>query len=195
MSSEQSIPTSDLRGAAQDYKRDATRKHKWALGSVAPHGREDSHPRPQRPHETFRNSERRYGRDHVTDGPSGKTKLARKQDMLAAGDEYPTLNQSDESSTSADEDHDIAANIPAGEEIMYSFDAARGPNHGSQILNVALAKAIEKYEDKETVKLVRKEYEMIDDDEGDSLGLSPVKKSKDKERIIIPAEDEEYEFI
>lgn len=60
-------------------------------------------------------------------------------------------------------------------------------------MNVALAKAIEKYEDKETVKLVRREYEVLDD-EGESLGLSPVKRGKGA-KVTIGGEDEDYEFV
>jgi hypothetical protein len=53
MSSEQTFSTSDLRGTAQDYKRDAARKHKWALGATdSVIGRADEKPRPFRPSET-----------------------------------------------------------------------------------------------------------------------------------------------
>ena len=52
MSSEQTFSTSDLRSTAQDYKRDATRKHKWRLGPVERVGRGISNPRPFRPSET-----------------------------------------------------------------------------------------------------------------------------------------------
>lgn len=76
---------------------------------------------------------------------------------------------------------------------MYSFDAVAAPTHGSQILNTALAKAIEKYEDKETTKLVRNEYEILDAGE-EELGLTPIKSSKGKGKAI-DAEDEEYEFV
>ena len=118
--------------------------------------------------------------------------------MADAADNSPIAqNSSDESSVSADEDHEAPTTAgPAGDEgVMYSFDANSGPSQGSQILNVALARAIEKYEDKETVKLVRKEYDMIDDD-GESLGLSPVKrgKGKGKDRSMV-VDDEDYEFV
>jgi len=53
MSSEQTFSTSDLRSAAQDYKRDATRKHKWALGTAETTGRlAGGKLRPHRPSET-----------------------------------------------------------------------------------------------------------------------------------------------
>ena len=49
MSSEQAHPTSDLRAAAQDYKREEQQKAKWALGPKYAAGRADAHPRPLRP--------------------------------------------------------------------------------------------------------------------------------------------------
>lgn len=52
MSSEQTFSQADLRSTAQDYKRDAARKHKWALGSVEGVGRAEGKPRPHRPSET-----------------------------------------------------------------------------------------------------------------------------------------------
>ena len=53
-----------------------------------------------------------------------------------------------------------AAPVPdAG--YTYSFDASRGPGKGSQILGMALAKAVEKYETKATDKLVKEEYEVV----------------------------------
>ena len=46
-------------------------------------------------------------------------------------------------------------------DILYSFDAPRGPAEGGQILSMALAKAVEKFETKETEKLVKNEYEVV----------------------------------
>lgn len=49
MASEQGLPTSDIRAAHQDYKRDAEHKHKWAHGTLSTRGRGlDGHPRPMR---------------------------------------------------------------------------------------------------------------------------------------------------
>jgi hypothetical protein len=92
---------------------------------------------------------------------------------------------SDDSSADEDVDHPSAAPAPDA-EIAYSFDAHRGPSHGSQILNVALEKAIERYEIRETDKLIKNEYEVLD---ADGEPLSPAKK-----RHIAP-EDAEYEFV
>ena len=42
MSSEQTFPESDLRSAAQDYKRDADQKAKWGMGAAFTKGRGDN---------------------------------------------------------------------------------------------------------------------------------------------------------
>ena len=103
--------------------------------------------------------------------------------MQAAADEY-AVSSEDSSGASGDE-----ATTPT--EILYSFDSARVPSHGSQILNTALAKAIEQYEDKETIKLVRNEYEILnaDEEEAHNLGHVSVKPK------LMDAEDAEYEFV
>ena len=43
----------------------------------------------------------------------------------------------------------------------YSYDAPRGPGKGSQVLGIALAKAVEKFETKATEKLIKEEYEVV----------------------------------
>jgi len=111
-----------------------------------------------------------------------KSKTATAIDIASANAEYPSLsfsnNTSDESSPSADEDIEAASTF-------------RHPTSGSQILNSALAKAIEKYEDKETAKLVKKEWELVSSDEGE---MTPVKR-QGKKGNCVPVEDSEYEFV
>ena len=83
------------------------------------------------------------------------------------------------------------AAVPVDANVVYSFAGSRSPSHGSQILNTALAKAIEQYEDKETTKLVHNEYEVLTAGEDDS-GLPGSAGRKPKN---VDAEDEEYEFV
>ncbi|KAK6003676.1 hypothetical protein QM012_009447 [Aureobasidium pullulans] len=182
MSSEQTFPESDLRSAAQDYKRDAEQKAKWGMGATFTKGRGDN-PKPVKRSKTqsYRHAEK-SGLFCAVYVP-GKAKIARKQDMLADADEY-AVSSEDSSSASGDE-----ATTPS--EILYGFDNLRVPSHGSQILNTALAKAIEQYEDKETVKLVRNEYEILDADEEEAHNLGHV-SAKPK---LVDAEDAEYEFV
>ena len=116
-------------------------------------------------------------------------KVARKQDMLDG------TAISDDSSNSTS-DYEETPSPAVDSAVMYSFDAARAPSQGSQILNTALAKAVEKFEDRETVKLVKNEYEILDD-EGESVGLTPAKKSKKvkAQAMIVPDADEDYELV
>jgi hypothetical protein len=106
-----------------------------------------------------------------------------RRDILEGGNAV-----SDDSSNSNSDFDEGTPSPPADAGVMYSFDASRGPSHGSQILNSALAKAVEKFEDKETVRLVRNEYEIVDGD-----GETPVKKGKAKAEFV--ADEEEYEFV
>ncbi|KAI5269083.1 hypothetical protein E4T47_07293 [Aureobasidium subglaciale] len=182
MSSEQAFPGSDIRSAAQDYKRDAEHKSKWAMGVAFTQGRGEDNPRPRKRSETHNHRRAERTGAAISAGAS-KAKISRKQDMLAAGDEY-AISSEDSSGASGDE-----AMTPT--EILYGFDSLRVPSHGSQILNTALAKAIEQYEDKETVKLVRNEYEILDADEEEAhnLGRASVKPK------LMDVEDAEYEFV
>lgn len=109
-------------------------------------------------------------------------------------------NTSDEASsnTSASDFSDDTPSPPADADITYSYDASHGPTQGSQIFNVALAKAVEKFEERETVKLVKDEYDVLDA-EGESVA-SPARKEKVKKiggmgATRVPDADEEYEFV
>lgn len=106
-----------------------------------------------------------------------KARTSLNKDLASASDE-----------SSADEDVEHPSTAPAPDaEIAYSFDAKRGPSHGSQILNYALEKAIAQYETKETDKLIKNEYEVLDA-EAELLSPAP------KKRNMAP-EDEDYFFV
>jgi hypothetical protein len=90
--------------------------------------------------------------------------------------------------SSADEDVEHPSTAPAPDAgIAYSYDAERGPSHGSQILNYALEKAIEKYEVKETDKLIKNEYDVLDIN-ADILSPLPRKRN-------VAPEDDDYFFV
>jgi hypothetical protein len=95
---------------------------------------------------------------------------------------------SGESSADEDIEEPSAAPVPDA-DIAYSFDAERGPNHGSQILGLALAKAIERYEVRQTDKLIKEEYEVLDPAKE---ALSPGPRTA---RKGVAPEDEDYEFV
>ena len=55
-------------------------------------------------------------------------------------------------------------------EITYSFDAPRGASQGAEVLSSAVAQAVERFETRETQKLVDREYDVVgkeaDDEDG-----------------------------
>ena len=82
-------------------------------------------------------------------------KMARKHDPVFDTD-------TSASDTSTEEDIRNASTAPEPDVgYTYSFDASRGPGKGSQILGLALAKAVEKFETKATDKLIREEYDVV----------------------------------
>ena len=68
--------------------------------------------------------------------------------------------------------------------------------------NIGLMKAVEKFEEKETVRIVKDEYDIIDSD-GESVGLAPAKKGGKAKAtkgavmtVVLDADaDEDYEFV
>ena len=120
-------------------------------------------------------------------------KMARKHDVLEGTDA-----SANEDSSGSGSDFDDGTPSPAPDAgVMYSFDANHGPSQGSQILTAAMAKAVERFEEKETARLVSTEYDVLDS-EGEVVGLTPVKKSKGKgkvEKAVVPDADEDYEFV
>ena len=86
-----------------------------------------------------------------------------------------SLNKEDlfaPSDSSAEDEVEDASHAPEpvpDAEVMYSFDAPHGPAKGSQILSLAITKAVERYESQETEKIA-KEYEFVDGKENDADG-------------------------
>lgn len=159
----------DLRADAREFNRDKNARVKWAHGQSYGPGRRESDSKP-RPAKILPHIKSSYP------GPM-KARYVASQDMASASGD-----------SSADEEIEHPSNAPDA-DITYSYDAYRGPSLGSQILNHALDKAIERFETKATDMLIKNEYEVLDmdaDDEGSG--------TRSKRRIIAP-EDEEYEFV
>ena len=73
------------------------------------------------------------------------------------------------SDSSTEEDVKEASAAPEPDAgYTYSYDAPRGPGKGSQILGIALAKAVEKFETKAMEKLVKEEYEIVRSEKEDT---------------------------
>jgi hypothetical protein len=70
------------------------------------------------------------------------------------------IGSSDSSAGEEDAREASAAPVPDA-EIMYSYDATHGPGRGTDVLSHAVTKAVQRYENKVTEKLV-KEYDFVD---------------------------------
>lgn len=112
-----------------------------------------------------------------------------------------TTSDEASSNNSASDFSDGTPSPPADADITYSFDASRGPTQGNQIFNVALAQAVEKFEDRETVKLVKAEYDVLDAD-GESVASPAARKAQQAKgkasrmgATRVPDADEDYEFV
>ncbi|KAG6997564.1 hypothetical protein G7Y79_00040g077290 [Physcia stellaris] len=137
-----------------DHKRVLNSKYKWALGEAVITAGHPSR-RPVGPRSSGQG--RALSREKAWVHQHSTTRLPRKH-----GADF------DVSDSSAEEDVREASAAPEPDaEILYSFDAPRGPAEGGQILSMALAKAVEKFETKETEKLVKNEYEVIGNEKED----------------------------
>jgi len=184
MSSDQALSTNDLRARSVEDKRFQTQKHKWALGQAWPRGRPDS--APPRP---MRVSQRSSAVMHRETGKSiaalqHQVKMARKFD-------FQSVKNAASDDSSADEDVEEASAAPAPDaDITYSFDAHRGPGHGSQVLSLAVTQAVERFENKMTDKLVKEEYEVLGHEAEVEAGAGSAKMHKAAE-----GDEQEYEFV
>jgi hypothetical protein len=182
----------DLRSNSVDYKRESESKAKWARGEAWGPGRsKEAHGTPTRVKpryaiaiasvETSKADSSRFPRTNQELGVKN-AKMAQRHDIIdsrvthsdSSGDEMP-----DESSVAPEPDA----------EITYSFDAPKGPTHGSTVLSTALAKAVERFENNETEMLVKNEYEVL----GESDVRTPIKKGG--KRSMLAEEEDDYEFI
>ncbi|KAF2396194.1 hypothetical protein EJ06DRAFT_534328 [Trichodelitschia bisporula] len=167
-----SFSAHDIRGPSVDYKRATESKHKWHNGEVWGPGRsKGSHGRPVRMKSKLPRSNKELG--------VHEAKTVQRHEII---DE--TLAPSD---SSCDEEP-IEPSAAPDVDIVYSFDKA-GPSHGSQILTLALERAVERFEDNQTDKIVKEEYEILDYDG------EPVRSPPKKAQMHIVSEEADYEFV
>ncbi|KAI9802938.1 MAG: hypothetical protein M1825_002169 [Sarcosagium campestre] len=161
--SDPSLWTHDLRSEAVDHKRVKSHNMKWALGDRSDRSHISGLGLGISPQQSIRHvPEKRQPRihqfrrehDHNMGKLSKQVNTARKLDYLA--------EQSATDSEPSDEDVvDGERAAPPDRDITYSFDALQGPRAGQDVLSVALARAVEKFEGQETEKLVKEEYEVV----------------------------------
>ncbi|KAK4697786.1 hypothetical protein P7C71_g359, partial [Lecanoromycetidae sp. Uapishka_2] len=159
----------------QDHKRELDHKHKWALGE-GPITPGHMCKRPAKPFNTGYSRAVRREVEFQENRAVKYAKVSRKRDPV-----FDTENSA--SDTSAEEDVKEASAAPEPDAgYTYSFDAPRGPAKGSQILGMAIAKAVEKFETKATEKLVNEEYEVVP-------------KEREEEHTGYAADEDDFELI
>ncbi|KAL8755546.1 MAG: hypothetical protein Q9199_003563 [Rusavskia elegans] len=149
------------RKLGQDHKRELDQKYKWARGEASPTRGCDKKMPAKAPPATYYRQARR-------ENESGKNKLARME-TISRKHESRLENDNSISDSSAEEEVRESSAAPEPDAgITYSYDAAHGPNQGGQILSMALAKAVERYETQATEKLVMEEYEVVGNEKEDA---------------------------
>jgi hypothetical protein len=113
---------------------------------------------------------------------------ARKFDILSELQQSPSSSLSLSSPVTSPISEEPPA-IAQDAEVTYSFDAPVGPRGGSQLLGIALAKAVEKFETNETERIVNEEYEVLDE-----LGESKPTNKKKGRSSDIKVKDLEDDF-
>jgi len=187
----------DLRGTSREYKRHHDKSHKWGNGvSWGPGRLPTHHPRPAKGP--------RYSPGLNYYPPPSDPKTARSRDLHA--DYSETLTDNLVLSPFPDEEITIPAGFGgvADADVAYSFDAPNGPSSGSMILGVAVSKAVERFENKATDKLVKDEY-LVLDEEGEPMMVAAGRANKKNagKKTVAKASpetsdlelDEEYEFV
>ncbi|KAI9786249.1 MAG: hypothetical protein M1839_007660 [Geoglossum umbratile] len=156
MSSEQVFETHDLRSNAVDLLREKTHNAKVAAGQL-----ELGRPMATR---QLNNAAIRRQTGKELARASHRAHKALKHDILS---ELPG-----DSSTGTSDNEEVVS--PIGDAgVAYSFDAPRGPGGGSQILKMAVVKAVEKYEGQEFERLVREEYDVVsEENSGHDAGVT-----------------------
>jgi len=179
---EASLNTQDLRAPAHDFKRATDNRRKWEHGEEQTRGRGTAHARPSKNRFAIKREEK-----HPKEWSLAQKQASLKQDTR--------LDAAEATDSSADEAVDSAPFNELDADVIYSFDAQRGPNHGSQVLGYALTKAVEQFESKTTDKLINEEYLVLDHEGEPVLGKNTKNVPKVNRAPIVLDEDEDYEIV
>ncbi|PGH10727.1 hypothetical protein AJ79_05318 [Helicocarpus griseus UAMH5409] len=184
------LPEGDLRRSATESKRVHDHNAKWALGFrplpvewMGPARKEPgtTRSRPARPESHHSKGSCKINR-FQTQNLITKKNDANKSHFNYVVDQF--INEEhNNSDSSADENVPEPCEAADDPNVFYSFDAPTGPSQGADILGVALARAVKKFETKETEKLAR-EYEFVAFEDPASHGGDGY-----------TADDDDFEFI
>jgi len=198
MPAEQTFSTNDLRSASVDYKRDSENKHKWAQGEAWGPGRPtNAHSRPARmvPKYVTPVQRRVFATHNQCRFPRSNKELGTKD--LKTAQRHDIFEETQHSGDSSTEEDPVEPSAAPEAELAYSFDARSGPSHGSQILSLAVAKAVERYENNVTDKLVKDEYEVLNE-AGEAVPAATHKSVKASKKPAVDnanVNEDEYEFV
>ncbi|KAL8937792.1 MAG: hypothetical protein Q9216_004251 [Gyalolechia sp. 2 TL-2023] len=138
----------------QDRKRELDHKHKWSSGEAAcTPGRNK-----KQPAKPPRSSVARAGSREVE---FHRSKTVQMEKLSRKNDSRYENNTPLSDSCSEDDVREASAAPEPDADITYSFDVPYGPGKGGQILTMALAQAVKKYETQATERLIMAEYEVV----------------------------------
>jgi len=157
----------------RDAKRSADHKHKWKLGDKS--ATVGGKPRPLNS-PVMCNDKLRWPpsrpspyQDKTVGTTVRKLPAVVVDNEVIASSHDPALAPYSTSSSSAESvpHASLAPEPDAG--VAYSFDAVRDPSDGTGILGQAMSKAVARFEDQRTTRLVKDEYDVVKCDEDDDV--------------------------
>lgn len=180
MSSEPSLAAHDLRRDSVDHHRFKTHKVKWALGEK--HGAACDDQECPFPHlkglgpSTRRPLQPRPARENAA---ARRSQWAKRSHLSHKVDRYDILEEKETAASEDDTSENSGAHsLDDDDDITYSFDAPCGPRRGSHILSAALTQAVATFEGRQTEKLIKEEYEVVQSEPDTALGTTrPTKES------------------
>lgn len=156
----------NLRKESREFQRDKDQRAKWHYGKTPKCGRgclgacmndclEDGaalRPVGKPGYNAY------YKRQRQRESQRGATQVSK----AIRNDIYDGMDVADIPDTSSDEDVHDASAAPLPTEAEFMYDSRHGPLTGQTILSAALSKAVQRFENTETEKLVTREYDVID---------------------------------
>ncbi|WEW59172.1 hypothetical protein PRK78_004641 [Emydomyces testavorans] len=168
-----------MRRNATQSKRDHNRKAKWAHGSRPGFGQGWESYTSVRP--VIPQAKSQHDRQYHTYIIKRKSLPSKNTRSYFRSVYDEGMKEASDLSDSLNDDVPDPSSPADMREVFYSFDASSGPRAGEHLFSAALNKAVERFEFKETEKLVR-EYEFIEERESaDSEGYT--------------ADDDDYEMV